>query len=48
MNIEPLVMELFKNFDQNVETYVKEKKGIVSDIIQKLGITALTPVNGIG
>ena len=48
MNIEPQVFELFKKFDQEVDLYVKEKKGLVAEIILKLNITALSPINGVG
>ena len=48
MNIEPLVIQLFKNIDEQIETYKKTKKGVISEILVKLGITSLIPVNNLG
>jgi hypothetical protein len=48
MNIEPQVFELFKKFDSEMDLYVKEKKGLVAEILLKLSLTALTPVSGVG
>lgn len=48
MNIEPLVFELFKKFDQEIDLYIKEKKGIVAEILLKQNVTALSPVHGAG
>lgn len=48
MNIEPLVIQLFKNIDEQIEAYKKTKKGVISEILVKLGITSLIPVNSLG